>query len=307
MSTHPAERADRTDLWTPTRFAANGEVELAYDRLTEGAGGEPLLLVTGLGVARRWWPDGLCRSLAARGFAVARYDQRDGGESTHLPPTSTGNPISALLRRRGDAYTAEDMTDDAVAVLDALGWRSAHLFGQSLGGAVAQRTAARHPSRVRTLTSASAVPGDVAGLATLRYVRLGTLARLARVRHPRTREGDVEAGLEVARILASPGHPFDEEATRARLTALADAGVRDGAAQSRQIGAQWHGPAMSAIGVPALVLHGDADPLIRPVAGRHVAARIPGARLVVLPGVGHDLPEPVWDRVAGEIGRLAGV
>ncbi|GAA4060525.1 alpha/beta hydrolase [Actinomadura miaoliensis] len=294
-----------TDLWTPVRWADNGRVQVAYDRLTTGTDGDPLLLVTGLGISRRWWPDGLCLALAARGFAVARYDQRDAGESSHLPRTATGNPISALVRGGGEAYTAEDMTDDGIAVLDALGWSSAHLFGQSLGGAVAQRIAVRHPGRVRTLTSASAVPGDAAGLSAVRYIRPGTLARLARVRHPDTPEGDVEAGVEVARILSVPGRPFDEAAVREHLTVIADSGVRDKQAQSRQIGARWRGPAISEITVPTLILHGEADPLVRPSAGRRIAARIPGARLVILPGVGHDLPESVWDDVADEIRRLA--
>ncbi|MFI0453462.1 alpha/beta fold hydrolase [Actinomadura sp. 6N118] len=294
-----------TELWTPARWADNGPVKLAYDRLTEGVDGDPLLLVTGLGVSRRWWPDGLCRALAARGFAVARYDQRDAGESTHLPRQAAGNPIDALLRRRGATYTAEDMTDDGTAVMDALGWCTAHLFGASLGGAVAQPTAIRHADRVRTLTSVSAVPGDAAGLATLRHVRLGTLAKLARVKHPDTPQGDIEAGVQVARILASPGRPFDEAATRDLLTRLADSGVRDKGAQSSQIGAQWHGPAIDTITVPTLVLHGEDDPLIKPSSGRRIAARIPGARLVTLPGMGHDLPEAVWDDIAAEVRRLA--
>ncbi|MGW2024947.1 alpha/beta fold hydrolase [Streptomyces decoyicus] len=292
-------------IWTPVRWARNGDIELAHDRLTEQQGGEPLLLVTGLGVSRLWWPGGLAEALAAQGFAVARYDQRDGGDSTHLPPASTGNPITALFRKRGESYTAEDMADDAIAVLDALGWDSAHLFGQSLGGAVAQRIALRHPGRVRTLTSVSAVPGDVAGLGALRYIRLGTLGKLARMRFPATPEGDIEAGLALVRLLHSPAHPLDEQATRDMIAGFADAGTRDRHSQSRQIGAQWHGPAISRIEVPTLVLHGADDPLVKPAAGRAVAARIPGAQFVSLPGVGHDLPEPVWEDVALRVRRLA--
>ncbi|MEV6155460.1 alpha/beta hydrolase [Nonomuraea sp. NPDC052129] len=299
MSAAPA------DLWTPVRWAENGTIRLAYDRLTDGREGDPLLLVTGLGVARRRWPDGLCRALAAHGFTVARYDQRDAGESTHLESAATGSPITALLRKRGEAYTAEEMTDDAAAVLDALGWESAHLFGQSLGGAVAQRIAIRHPGRVRTLTTVSAVPGDTAGLGTLRYIRPGTLARFARLKFPETPEGDIEAGVAVARILASPAYPLDEQATRKLIEQLADAGVHDRESQSRQIGAQWHGPPICSIVAPTLVLHGTADPLIKPNAGRRIAARIPGARFVALPGVGHELPEPVRDEVATEVRRLA--
>jgi len=282
-------------------------VRIAYDQWAEGARErqrEPLLLIMGLGVSRLWWPDGFCRALAGQGFAVARYDQRDAGESTRLPSTAPRSPVAALFGRREGSYSAEEMTDDAVAVMEALGWESAHVLGHSLGGAVAQRMAVRHPGRVRTLTSMAAVPGDAAGLRTLPYVRLGTLARFARLRFPPTREGDIEAALAVARLVASPGYPFDEEAVRVAVARTADSGIRDGGAQSRQIGAQWRGPAISTITAPSLVLHGQGDPLIRPRAGRAVADRIPGARLVTYPGLGHDLPEQIWSAVAAEVRLL---
>ncbi|MEV0601601.1 alpha/beta hydrolase [Streptomyces sp. NPDC050315] len=297
MSASPtdAPTTSPTNPWSPVRWAENGPVRLAFDQLAEGADGEPLLLVTGLGVNRLWVPDGLCRLLAAQGFAVARYDQRDGGESTHLPPAAAGNPLSALFGRRGEAYTAEDMADDAVAVMNALGWRSAHLLGVSLGGAVAQRVALRHPDRVRTLTTMAAVPADVSGLRTLRYIGKRTLAKFARLRFPDTREGAVAAGLGVSRLLASPHRPFDERAAREAAERNADSGMHDRQAQSRQIGAQWHGPPISTIARPTLVLHGADDPLIKPTAARAIASRIPGARLVLLPGVGHELPEHAWD------------
>ncbi|MGW0551161.1 alpha/beta fold hydrolase [Streptomyces altiplanensis] len=291
--------------WSPVRWAENGTVRLAFDRWTERVDGDPLLLVTGLGANRRWFPDGLCRMLAAHGFAVARYDQRDGGESTHLPPTAPRSPISALFRKRGEAYTAEDMADDTVAVMDALGWSSAHLLGVSLGGAVAQRVALRHPDRVRTLTSMASVPADAAGLRTMRYIRLRTLAKFAGLKFPDTPEGNIAAGVAVSRLLASPNRPFDETAAREGATRNIDGGVRDQQAQGRQIGAQWHGPEIGAITRPTLVLHGEDDPLIKPGAGKVIASRIPGSRLVLLPGVGHELPEPAWESVATEIRGLA--
>ncbi|MEV0110333.1 alpha/beta fold hydrolase [Nocardia sp. NPDC050799] len=207
-------------------------------------------MATGLGANRHWLPDGFCEQLTEHGFAVARYDQRDGGESTHLPPTAVRNPITALLTRRGADYTAEDVADDAVAVLDELGWHSAHVLGVSLGGAVVQRLTLRHPHRVRTLTSVDAVPGDVTGLRTLRYIRLRTLAKFARVEFPDTRDGAIEAGVMVAKLLASPRHEFDEAAVRARLEAEPDSGIHDARAQSRQIGARWSGPAITEISRP---------------------------------------------------------
>jgi len=287
-----------------TRYARNGAAEIAFEDLG-GTGGEPLLLVMGLGVSRFWWPPGLVAELAGQGFHVAAYDQRDAGESTHFPATGAGSPIAAALRRRSVAYTAEDMTDDAVAVLDALGWDSAHLFGHSMGGQVAQRTALRHRQRVRSITSSASLPSDTGGLAAARYVHLGLVARMARLRYPEGRDGDIELGLALARLVASPGYPFDEAEARARIGRDLASGVRDTAAQSRQVGAKWHGGRLSELQVPALVLHGERDPLLRPAAARRTAAAIGGARLVLLPGVGHDLPAAVWPQVAGEVRALA--
>src|SRR5579859_4855925 len=145
------------------RYARNGDVRIAFGELG-GAGGDPLLLVMGLAVSRFWWPDALVGELVRRGFHVAAYDQRDSGQSTHFPDAGTASPLAAVLRRSSPAYSAEDMTDDAVAVMDTLGWESAHLFGHSMGGQVAQRTAVRHPRRVRTITSSASLPGDVSSL-----------------------------------------------------------------------------------------------------------------------------------------------
>lgn len=284
--------------------ARNGDVRLAVDELG-GAGGDPLLLIMGLGGSRFWWPDGLVAALIDAGFSVASFDGRDVGGSTHFDDTPASNPVTGLVRRRPPAYTAEDMTDDTVAVLDALGWRRAHLFGISQGGLVAQRTALRHPERVHTLTSFAAVPSDVHGVAVLRYVRLPFLARLARMRHPAGRDGDVAAGLATLRAVASPGYPFDEQDARLRLERELDAGlpsgVRDSRAQARQTSATWHGPRLRELRTPALVIHGERDPLIRPAAGRRLAASIPDARYVELPGVGHDLPREIWPTVVREI------
>ena len=150
-----------------SRFARNGDVEIAYEDLG-GAGGDPLQLVMGLGVSRAWWPPGFAQALVDRGFHVVAYDQRDSGESTHLPDGEAVHPAVALFRSRPAPYAAEDMTDDAVAVMDAVGWKAAHLFGHSLGGLIAQRIALRHPGRTLSMTSSGSMPSDAGRLRMLR-------------------------------------------------------------------------------------------------------------------------------------------
>ncbi|HUN33983.1 MAG TPA: alpha/beta hydrolase [Trebonia sp.] len=289
--------------WTPTQYARNGKVQIAYDTLA-GSEGEPLLLVMGLAVSRFWWPAGFAQELASRGFKVARYDQRDAGQSTRMPDSGSSNPIVAVARRRG-AYSSEDMTDDAIAVLDALGWPRAHIFGASLGGIIAQRIALRHPDRVLSVVSVAGIPSDTSGLGAGRYIRFGLLAKLARARFPEGREGDIQASLMVARAVASPAYPFNEQAAREWIEREADSGPRDTKAQSRQAGAAWHGPKLRELRKPVLVLHGDSDPLLRVSAARATARAIEGARLVILPGMGHDLPAPLWPKIADEVRQLA--
>lgn len=284
---------------TPTGYATNGDVRLAYDDLG-GSGGEPLLLVMGSAVTRFWWPAGFVDELIDRGFHVVAFDNRDSGQSTHFP-AAPARPVSALFRREIPAYTGEDVADDAVAVLDAVGWDSAHLFGHSNGGLRAQRIALRHPGRVRSLAVSAAVSSDAGRWKLLRSIRFGFVAKMARLRFPETREGDLAMGLAVSRALASPGYPFDEAEALSRIERDATSSVRDPNTMGRQLGAHWSGPALGAIRVPTVVLHGDSDQLLRISAARDLAAAIPGARLVITPGVGHDIPGPMWPVYADEI------
>jgi pimeloyl-ACP methyl ester carboxylesterase len=291
-------------LWTPTRYARNGQVQIAYDTFV-GSAGDPLMLVMGLGTSRFWWPDGLCAALADVGFQVLRYDQRDAGESTRMPDVRTTNPFVALSRGASAAYTAEDMVDDAVAVLDAADVPATFVAGHSMGGLLAQRLAIRHPDRVLGLVTGGAVPSDASGVSVWRHLRPRTMVRLARTTFPEGRQGDIEASVAVARLISSSTYPIDEEAVRAWAELESDSGPRDARAQSRQIGASWSGGRLVDIAAPTLVVHGEDDPIVRPSAARAIAAAIPGARLRIFPGLGHDLPAPLWTEYAREVRALA--
>jgi pimeloyl-ACP methyl ester carboxylesterase len=291
-----------------TRYADSSGVRIAYEELG-GSGGDPILLVMGLGTSRFWWPDGLVDELVRRGFHVAVYDQRDAGESAHFPDKGTGSPLKTLLRRPSPAYSAEDQADDAAAVLNALGWRRAHLFGHSMGGLIAQRVAIRHADRILSLTTSSAVPSDVKGVRLLRYVRLGTVRGFTRLPDfSDTPAGNTDLALAVVRLLAAPGQTFGEgdvSAFVAKETEHKVASFRDDKAQSRQIGARWSGGRLRRITAPTLVLHGEGDPLLRVRAARDVAAAIPGAKLRTFPGVGHFFGRETWPAYAAAVRELA--
>ncbi|WP_369374701.1 alpha/beta fold hydrolase [Promicromonospora sp. Populi] len=289
--------------WSPTEYTRHGAVEIAYDRFERG-GGTPLLLMTGLALSRTWWPDGLCRAFANEGFDVVRYDQRDSGESTRFGQATRRGRWAALLGTDHVPYTSEDVVDDAAAVLDAVGWERAVVFGHSLGGIVAQRFALRHPRRALAVVSCDAPPSDAAGFRALRYLRLGLLARLAAQSFPDGHDGDVAASLAVARKMASPVNPCDEEEARARIERGLGSGPRDVSGLGRQLHARWRGPRLRELDAPALVLHGEDDPLIRTSAARDTARAIRGARRTILSGVGHDLPTVAWKTLAEQTRQL---
>jgi pimeloyl-ACP methyl ester carboxylesterase len=290
-----------------TQSADSSGVRIAYEELG-GSGGDPVLLVMGLGTSRFWWPDGLVGEFVRRGFHVAAYDQRDAGESAHFPDERVGSPLKTLLRRTTPAYAAEDLANDAAVVLDALGWRRAHVFGHSLGGLVAQRIAIRHPDRILSLTTSSAVPSDVKGIRVLRYVQLGTVRGFTKLRFPETHQGNIDLAIAVVRLLAAPGQAIEESDVKACIEKEAEHNVvsfRDDKAQSRQIGAKWSGGRLSQITAPTLVLHGEDDPLLRVRAAQDVAAAIPGSKLRTFPGVGHFFPRESWPAYAAAVRELA--
>jgi pimeloyl-ACP methyl ester carboxylesterase len=219
-----------------------------------------------------------------------------------------GEPILMLMgsgesTRVPARYRAEDLTDDVIAVADDLGLASAHLFGLSFGGAVAQRVALRHPDRVRTMTCFAAGSSD-ASLArvVLRYLRWHTQLKLIRL----VRRAGTDEDLAVA-ILNAAGYPDDGDFARATVARDREHGIRsfrDVAAQGRQTRAGWHGPKLRDMRVPALAMCGDADPVLRTRAFRETAAAIPGARLTILPGVGHMPPPDCWVTIARAVRDL---
>jgi pimeloyl-ACP methyl ester carboxylesterase len=281
------------------QFAQVGDIELCFE--TFGSPQDPaLLLVMGLGTQMIAWPEEFCRRLVARGFFVIRYDNRDSGRSTHLrdqrPPT-----LIQLLRRdrRAARYSLADMAADGIGLLDRLGIERAHVVGISMGGMIAQTMAARHPDRVLSLASLMSNTGHWwKGTPHLRTYPIF-------LRRPATdRERAIEETLSVLRQIGSRGFPFDEDATR-RLAELGYERGHDPAGGARQLAAILAAgdrtAELSRIRAPTVVIHGDRDPMVRPSGGRATAAAIAGARLVTIPGLGHDLPRGAWDRIVDAI------
>ena len=267
------------------RASTNG-IELEYETFGDPHAA-PLLLIAGLGAQMLSWDEDFCRLLAGRGFHVIRFDNRDAGLSTWM----------------ADAYTLEMMAGDAAGLLDALGIRAAHVVGASMGGFIAQLVALNHPDRVLTLTSIMSGPN---GEDHVQPTAEGRAVLLAPA--PETREGRIELGLWAKQKLLGPADPFDESYERARIAQAVDRAYNP-AGFVRQLqaiaAAQGRLARLSSLRIPTLVVHGDADILVPVENGRNVAAVVPGARLVEVEGMGHDLPKRVWPLVADEIAALA--
>ncbi len=271
------------------RLATVGDVDLCYDMFGDPEL-PPVLLIMGLGFQLIHWPEDFCRQLAAEGFRVVRFDNRDAGRSTHLP---------------GRRYTLEDMADDAVGLLDALGVESAHVAGASLGGMIGQTIAIRHPDRVRSLASLMSTTGRRGvGRTSPRVLRH------AFGRPPRTEEAAVERRVRVFSTIGSTGFQQDLDELR-RVTRLAfrrDRDARDGRRRQHRAvrAARDRTAALRLLTVPTVVIHGTDDVMCHPSGGRATAEAIPGARLELVPGMGHDLPRGAWPQLIRAIADNAG-
>jgi pimeloyl-ACP methyl ester carboxylesterase len=285
----------------PATVASNG-IEIAYE--TFGApGARPLLLVMGLGAQMLAWHPEFCAALAAQDFFVTRYDNRDVGLSTHLHDAP---PPDFAAAWRGDfssaSYRLEDMAKDAVGLLDALGLDGAHVVGASLGGMIAQTIAIFHPERVYSLTSIMSTPWVGIGSPTPE-------ARAALLAPPPTNRAEaIERTVRNQKIFGSPGYPMDEAWIR-EVAGQAYDRCFDPLGVARQQLAIWASGdrtrALAHVKAPALVVHGDADPLIQLPGGQATAAALPDAELLVIPGMGHNLPRDVWPTLVAAISRLA--
>ncbi|MEV4635940.1 alpha/beta hydrolase [Actinoplanes sp. NPDC049548] len=286
--------------------ARNGDVSIAYEVFGPPQG-RPLLLISATEAQMVMYPRELCEALVAAGFQVVRFDNRDSGLSTHLVGRPAPAPIVAALRPRSAPYLLTDMAADAVAVLDAMGWESAHVVGSSMGGMIAQTVAIAYPARVRSLTSISSTPSVRVGTRPpLRVLRAMTKLLAQPVR---SAEEAAEREVAIYRLMGSPGYPLDEAMVREIGREAYERHPADPVSGRRQRAAIAASgdrrAALAELRMPALVIHGDEDVMMRPEAGRATAAAIPGARLVTYPGMGHDLPRTLWPPVVEELRKLA--
>jgi pimeloyl-ACP methyl ester carboxylesterase len=280
-------------------MAAIGDVELCYE--TFGDPGDPaMLLVMGLATQMIAWHDEFCEELAGRGFHVIRFDNRDVGRSarlSHIPPPT----LWQIVRqdRKAAGYTLEDMADDAIGLLDHLGVERAHVVGASMGGMIAQTIAIRHPDRVLSLVS---IMSNTGARLTGRPA-LTTLPIFLR-RAPRDREGFAEHAVKLFKAIGSPDYPPDPEEIRRHALLSHSRGI-DAAGSGRQLAAILAAPDrtkdLRRLRVPTLVIHGTKDRMVTPSGGRRTATAIPGARLELIEGMGHDLPRALWPRMLDAI------
>ena len=283
-----------------------GTVELEYDTFGDPAH-RPLLLVMGLGAQMIAWDEGFCEALAAEGHYVIRFDNRDCGLSTKFDAAGTPDMqslVASLAAGETPAipYTLDDMADDAVALLDHLNLPNAHICGASMGGMIVQTVALRHPERVRSLTSIYSSTGD-------RSLPQATPEAMAALTSPvpPDLEGFLERSLYVSKTIGSPGFPFDEAQQRRKATRSFERGLCPEGTSRQMVAIIAHGdrtPGLRALSIPTLVIHGTADPLIPLPCGEATAAAIPCAELLVIEGMGHDLPRDAWPQMVSAISGL---
>jgi pimeloyl-ACP methyl ester carboxylesterase len=285
------------------RLAPCNGIEIAYQEVGD-PDGEPLVLVMGLATQMIAWDDDLCSMLAERGFRVIRFDNRDIGHSTKLDGAYVPGRADLLLRRRETAaYRLSDMAADTVGLMDYLGIDSAHVTGISMGGMIGQTIAIEHPDRIRSLVSMCSTTGN-------RWVGQPTFKVFAHMLAdaPRDRDAFIKRIQRTYALIGSPAYPTDQE----RLRRVAE-GSWDRGHNPRGVLRQLHAiiasgdrtAALHKLNLPVTAIHGTRDTLIRQSGGRATARAIPGARLHLVEGMGHDLPRELWPLFTDEIAGTA--
>ena len=286
-----------------SRITANG-IQIEYETFGNPSD-RPLLLIIGLGGQMIQWDDDLCKDLVKRGHYVIRFDNRDVGLSTKFDEAGVPNLIETFGKiMQGEKieppYTLDDMADDAVGLLDALGIRKAHICGMSMGGMIAQTIVIRHPSRVLSLISIYSTTGNPKVPQPKPEV-IGMLIAPP----PNEREANIEHMLGVFKTIAGPGFPLDAKWTRKIMAESYDRCfypqgiVRQLVAILTQVNRV---PALASVKIPTLVVHGTSDPLAPAEGGKDTAKAIPGAQLMLIDGMGHDLPHGgAWPRIVEAI------
>ena len=278
-------------------------IEIAYER--RGNATDPVVLLIMGGAAQLvHWPDGFLAALLRRGLQLIRFDNRDAGRSTHFRDAPTPDVRAALAGDLSSAvYTLSDMAADTVGLLDALELEAAHVVGLSLGGAIAQTIAIEHPARIISLTSMMSTTGDM----TVGQVHPETLKSVFGGPPATTRQEVIDRTVRVFGVIGSPAYPTDPAAIAERAGLAWDRGHDELAIARQGVASLASGDRTSRLqklDLPTLVIHGLADPICDVSGGRATAAAIPGAELVVIEGLGHNLPPGLWERFADHIAEV---
>jgi pimeloyl-ACP methyl ester carboxylesterase len=266
---------------------------------------EPLLLVMGLATQMTFWDPELCSMLARRGYYVIRFDNRDVGRSSRATGKVTRRMlVEAFAGRKGKApYSLTDLAGDAFGLLDHLGLASAHVVGVSMGGMIAQTMALEAPGRVRSLTSIMSTTGK----RSVGWLHPQLVPSLLRPPKP-GREAYAESSVRMWRMIGSPGFPRHEDRTRELAGEAYDRGVSAHGALRQMMAILTQpnrSPALHGLRMPTLVVHGLADHMVHVSGGRATAAAIPGAELLLVDGMGHDLPPELYETLVDAIVRTA--
>jgi pimeloyl-ACP methyl ester carboxylesterase len=291
----------------PPQLARANGIELCYEIFGD-ADAEPMLMIMGLGAQMIHWDDDFCRQLAARGFRVIRFDNRDIGKSSKLTGGKRLGPLELLKLRFlkipvAAPYLLHDMAKDVIGLMDALGIASAHLVGASMGGMIAQEIAIAFPQRVRSLTSIMSTTGNPKIPPPTREATAVLMAP-----PPVSREEYFARFAQTWKILRVGSFPQDEQLDRARAERTYERGLNP-AGVARQLRAILASGSrkerLGSVKAPTLVIHGTVDPLVRPEGGKDTAASIPGAKLLMIEGMGHALPIPMWPQIIDAIDQHA--